>query len=131
MSLNVQNAIYYDLIHPFVDSINSIDIHIISVLYSIMLLFQRGTLANELEHRRAKGFHLEVTEVLRIFSQICEGVKAFHEAKPFPLAHRDLKTANILLDVDSTPVIMDLGKWNVVHNILTSCNPSLSMYVNE
>lgn len=73
-------------------------------------LFQKGTLASELEHRRVKGYHMEVTEVLRIFGQICEGVRAFHEAKPVPLAHRDLKTANILLDVDNSPVIMDLGK---------------------
>lgn len=71
--------------------------------------YPKGTLANELEHRRVKGYHMEVTEVLRIFGQICEGVKAFHEAEPVPLAHRDLKTANILLDVDNTPIIMDLG----------------------
>lgn len=44
--------------------------------------------------------------------QICEGVKAFHEAKPEPLAHRDLKTANIVLGEGMTPVIMDLGKKN-------------------
>ncbi|XP_039307068.1 serine/threonine-protein kinase 16 isoform X2 [Solenopsis invicta] len=43
------------------------------------------------------------------YYQICEGVKAFHESKPEPLAHRDLKTANILLSDDGTPIIMDLG----------------------
>lgn len=48
--------------------------------------------------------------ILSIFLQICEGVKAFHEAKPEPLAHRDLKTANIVLSDDGTPIIMDLGK---------------------
>lgn len=48
-------------------------------------------------------------DILNIFLQICEGVKAFHEAKPEPLAHRDLKTANILLDDGSIPIIMDLG----------------------
>jgi len=37
-------------------------------------------------------------------------VKAFHETKPEPLAHRDLKTANIVLSDDRTPIIMDLGK---------------------
>lgn len=49
-------------------------------------------------------------DILNIFLQICEGVKAFHEAKPNPLAHRDLKTANIVLDDQDMPVIMDLGK---------------------
>jgi len=55
---------------------------------------------------------MDGVDILNMFLQICEGVKAFHEAKPLPLAHRDLKTANILLDSDNTPVIMDLGKTN-------------------
>jgi len=49
-------------------------------------------------------------DILNIFLKICEGVKAFHEAKPEPLAHRDLKTANIVFSDDRTPIIMDLGK---------------------
>nr|CAD7570788.1 unnamed protein product [Timema californicum] len=43
-----------------------------------------------------------------MFLQICEGVKAFHEATPEPLAHRDLKTSNIVIADDRTPIIMDL-----------------------
>uniref|UniRef100_A0A1B6CHR9 non-specific serine/threonine protein kinase n=1 Tax=Clastoptera arizonana TaxID=38151 RepID=A0A1B6CHR9_9HEMI len=71
--------------------------------------YGKGTLANELERRKVKSMHMEVTEVLKIFIEICEGVKAFHEAKPVPLSHRDIKTANILLDVDNSPILMDLG----------------------
>uniref|UniRef100_A0A1B6GUE7 non-specific serine/threonine protein kinase n=2 Tax=Proconiini TaxID=565685 RepID=A0A1B6GUE7_9HEMI len=71
--------------------------------------YAKGTLAGELERRQSRRQHLETTEVLRIFLQVCEAVRAFHEAEPTPLAHRDLKTANILLDVDNSPVIMDLG----------------------
>lgn len=48
-------------------------------------------------------------EIINIFLQICEGVKAFHDSKPDPLAHRDLKTANIVLGDGMMPVIMDLG----------------------
>lgn len=33
----------------------------------------------------------------------------FHEVKPVALAHRDIKPANVLIDVDATPIIMDLG----------------------
>ena len=72
--------------------------------------FQRGTLANELERRARTSDYLSPIEVLNIFLQICEAVKAFHEAKPEPLAHRDLKTANILLGDGMTAVVMDLGK---------------------
>ncbi|XP_063219291.1 serine/threonine-protein kinase 16 isoform X4 [Bacillus rossius redtenbacheri] len=53
--------------------------------------------------------HMPATEILSLFLQICEGVKAFHEAVPEPLAHRDLKTANIALTDDNKPVIIDLG----------------------
>jgi serine/threonine kinase 16 len=52
-------------------------------------------------------------EILSMFLQICEGVKAFHEAKPEPLSHRDLKTANILISGDRSPIIMDLGLYRV------------------
>lgn len=48
-----------------------------------------------------------------MFLQICDGVKAFHDAQPIALAHRDLKPANVLLDVDNTPVIMDLGRFSI------------------
>jgi len=47
-------------------------------------------------------------DVLRLFQQICEGVQYMHSMKP-PLAHRDLKTANILLNDHMKPIIMDLG----------------------
>lgn len=53
-------------------------------------------------------------DILSIFLQICEGVKAFHEAKPEPLAHRDLKTANIVLSDTGVPIIMDLGILNFI-----------------
>lgn len=75
----------------------------------ILPYYHRGTLANELERRAKNKNHMGALDILNIFLQICEGVKAFHEAKPEPLAHRDLKTANILLDDGSTPIIMDLG----------------------
>lgn len=72
-------------------------------------MFQRGTLHHELERRNQLKNPFEHVQVLNMFLKICSGVKAFHQLNP-PMAHRDLKTANILLDVDGTPVIMDLGK---------------------
>lgn len=48
-------------------------------------------------------------EILRMFLQICEAVKCLHEMTPEPLAHRDLKTANILLTQDGNCILMDLG----------------------
>jgi len=65
--------------------------------------------------RRAKNYdYMSFTDILSIFLQICEGVKAFHEAKPEPLAHRDLKTANIVLSDNGIPIIIDLGILNFI-----------------
>ena len=38
---------------------------------------------------------------------------AFHQAKPQPLAHRDLNPQNVLLTQDLMPIIMDLGSVEV------------------
>lgn len=75
----------------------------------VLPYYHKGTLANELERRAKNCDYMNPIDILSIFLQICEGVKAFHENKPEPLAHRDLKTANIVLTDDGTPVIMDLG----------------------
>lgn len=69
--------------------------------------------------RRAKNCdYMNPIDVLSIFLQICEGVKAFHEAKPEPLAHRDLKTANIVLNDVGVPIIMDLGILNFIMDLV-------------
>ncbi|XP_066593652.1 serine/threonine-protein kinase 16 [Prorops nasuta] len=75
----------------------------------VLPYYRNGTLADELEIRAKNNNHMSALNILSIFLQICEGVKAFHEAKPEPLAHRDLKTANILLSDGLVPIIMDLG----------------------
>ncbi|XP_076242348.1 serine/threonine-protein kinase 16 [Calliopsis andreniformis] len=75
----------------------------------VLPYYHRGTLANELEKRAKSNDYMSALDILNIFLQVCEGVKAFHEAKPEPLAHRDLKTANIVLGDGNTPIIMDLG----------------------
>ncbi|CAG0888572.1 unnamed protein product [Darwinula stevensoni] len=71
--------------------------------------YPRGTLLTELEMRGKTKNHLSEEAVLDIFSEICEGVQVMHSAKPEPLAHRDMKPGNILLDQSYHPVIMDLG----------------------
>ncbi|KAJ9577513.1 hypothetical protein L9F63_005886 [Diploptera punctata] len=75
----------------------------------IVLPYYKGEQTVVLYRRSVHKEYMNPVEMLNMFVHICEGVKAFHEAKPEPLAHRDLKTANILLADDRTPVIMDLG----------------------
>ncbi|KAK3932870.1 Serine/threonine-protein kinase 16 [Frankliniella fusca] len=80
-----------------------------SMVLLVLPYYPRGTLLHELERRAASQSYLDPIDILSMFLQICEGIKVFHEAKPEPLAHRDLKTANILLANNNNPIIMDLG----------------------
>lgn len=84
-------------------------INAVSEVYMLLPYYRRGTLQHHLDLKGIRKDHWNEHELLTMFLGICEGVRAFHEATPEPLAHRDLKTANICLEDDMTPVIMDLG----------------------
>lgn len=84
----------------------------------ILPYYRNGTLHDYLTKKAIHNEYLDVRDILRIFLDICEGLKCFHDMKPEPLAHRDLKTANICLTDSMSPVIMDLGKFKKVY---TNC----------
>jgi len=71
-------------------------------------LYSRGSLHDELERRQLANSPLPQATLLSIFSSICSAVKELHHSSP-PLAHRDIKPHNILLDKDLSPVLMDFG----------------------
>lgn len=80
-----------------------------SQVYLLLPYFKNGSLHDHLLHRSHAADHMAETQILHLFLGICEGVKAFHEAQPDPLAHRDLKTANVCLTDSMEPVLVDLG----------------------
>lgn len=67
-------------------------INTISHVHILFPYFKNGSLQDHLNMRAKVNDHMAESQVLQIFVGICEGVKALHEAKPEPLAHRDLKT---------------------------------------
>lgn len=75
----------------------------------VLPYFRRGSLHDQLTVRARNRDYMSEGQILQIFLGICEGVRAFHEAQPDPLAHRDLKTANICLSDSMEPVIIDIG----------------------
>lgn len=85
-------------------------INAISELYMVLPYFKNGTLHDHLEIRSIRKQYMEVDDILRIFNDICEAVKCFHDQSPEPLAHRDLKTANVCLTESMSPILMDLGQ---------------------
>lgn len=81
-----------------------------SELFMVLPYFRNGTLFDLLMKKAVHNEYLDVREILRMFLDVCEGLKCFHDMTPEPLAHRDLKTANICLTESLSPVIMDLGQ---------------------
>ncbi|KAI4454530.1 serine/threonine-protein kinase 16 [Holotrichia oblita] len=116
--LALQEIEYYKkLKHPnIIELIDStfkgsadIVVNITSEVYMVLPYYNRGTLHDYLGLKSLSKDYMSTKEILRIFLGICDGVKYLHNFKPEPLAHRDLKTSNVCLSDDMTPVIMDLG----------------------
>jgi len=80
-----------------------------SEAFLVLPYFKRGTLHDYLSLRSLSKNYLDVREVLRLFIDICQAVKYMHDFTPEPIAHRDLKTANVCLSENMEPILMDLG----------------------
>lgn len=63
-----------------------------SQVYIVLPYYKNGSLQDYLNVRAKTKDHMPEDHALQMFLGICEGVKAFHEVQPNPLAHRDLKT---------------------------------------
>jgi len=74
----------------------------------VLPYYPRGALHTELERRAKTDNHIQENVIIDLFSSICSAVKELHTCDP-PLAHRDIKPHNVLLEKDFTPVLMDLG----------------------
>jgi len=82
-------------------------------------LYTRGSLHQELERRQLTNSPLPEARILSIFSSICSAVRELHSSSP-PLAHRDIKPHNILLDKSLTPVLMDFGSTTSARITITN-----------
>lgn len=101
---NVVELIDYEL-----DGMADMVLNTTSQVNIVMPYYRRGSLFDELVVRSKSRDYMSESQILNIFLNVCEGVKAFHEAEPEPLAHRDLKTANICLSDSMEPIIIDIG----------------------
>lgn len=104
----------------------SADIVVNTTSEALILLpyYQNGTLHDYLGLRALRKQYLDAKTILRIFSGICDAIEYLHNFKPEPIAHRDLKTSNVCLTDDLSPVLMDLGSY-----WLLSCSESICIVV--
>jgi len=84
-------------------------------VYMLLPFYRRGTLQALIDENNERGIKFLETEMLEISLGIAQGLLAMHNFAPegssevCPLAHRDVKPANILLGSDNTPILMDFG----------------------
>ncbi|KAJ3107322.1 Serine/threonine-protein kinase 16 [Phlyctochytrium bullatum] len=74
----------------------------------LLLPFYGGGTVQDLIDRTGASSSVELKTILQIGIDVAKGLQAFHVRSP-PLAFRDLKPANILLDESGRAVLMDLG----------------------
>eukprot|EP00052_Salpingoeca_macrocollata_P019299 m.159943 g.159943 ORF g.159943 m.159943 type:complete len:307 (-) comp20923_c2_seq7:29-949(-) len=72
-------------------------------------LYTGGTLHDLVRRHAARGERFGEHELLRIFKGVCMAVLQLHSCRqPYPLAHRDIKTMNVMMHQDQ-PVLIDFG----------------------
>lgn len=109
ISRQVRHKNVIELIDFQLDGMADLVLNTTSRVDILLPYLRRGSLFDNLMVRAKTRSHFSETQVLHMFMGVCEGLQAFHEAKPEPLAHRDLKTANICLDDGNEPIIIDVG----------------------
>eukprot|EP00474_Spongospora_subterranea_P010155 CRZ10613.1 hypothetical protein [Spongospora subterranea] len=72
-------------------------------------LHSKGSLLSDLAHRKTACQWYTERELLRVFLAICQGVSYLHYELQPPVAHRDIKPGNVLLDDKVGAVLTDFG----------------------
>ncbi|KAI8818899.1 kinase-like domain-containing protein [Fimicolochytrium jonesii] len=98
-----------------------------AVVEGLLLLpfYERGTV-QDLIDQTPTDQAIALQRILQITMDVCSGLSAFHTHNP-PLAFRDLKPANILINTDGRAVLMDLGSVAVARVTLTSRKEAIAL----
>ncbi|XP_043213171.1 AP2-associated protein kinase 1-like, partial [Amphibalanus amphitrite] len=100
-------------------------------VFEVLLLmpYHRAHVLQMMNDRLQTGF--TETEVLRIFSDVCEAVSRLHHCQT-PIIHRDLKVENVLMSEDGKFVLCDFGSATAkVLNPATSGVPAVEEEIKK
>ncbi len=77
--------------------------------YMVMEYLQGGSLEKLIYQCKAGKKILKLGEKISLLLNVSKGMQFLHTLKPSPIIHRDLKSANILLDGRSNCKVCDFG----------------------
>ncbi|MED6218828.1 hypothetical protein PIB30_030145 [Stylosanthes scabra] len=86
----------------------------------VLPLMPNGSLERHLYPSHGLSQRLDVVQLVRICSDVAEGMSYLHHYSPVKIAHCDLKPSNILLDEDMTALVTDFGIAKLVKGDDTS-----------
>jgi serine/threonine protein kinase len=75
-------------------------------VYMVMAYESGHSLQEHIARLNARGSKMSEAVIRQIFSGVCSGLREVHANK---LLHLDLKPANIYLNTDGTPILLDFG----------------------
>lgn len=82
----------------------------------VLPLMPNGSLENHLYPSHGLSHGLDLVQLVRICSDVAEGLAYLHHNSPVKVVHCDLKPSNILLDHDMTALVTDFGIAKLVKN---------------
>ncbi|KAK7327775.1 hypothetical protein VNO77_21866 [Canavalia gladiata] len=95
----------------------------------VLPLMPNGSLEKHLYPSHGSSQRLDMVQLVRICSDVAEGMAYLHHYSPVRVVHCDLKPSNILLDDDFTALVTDFGIARLVkcdENMPTSDSSSFS-----
>ncbi|CAH3149019.1 unnamed protein product [Porites evermanni] len=115
--------------HPSVLALHDVDVVSKGTFKEARMLvtyYKDGTVQDLIERTAREGGHIPELDILHMFKSLCDAILAFHSLDP-PLAHRDIKPHNLLIDADNSVVLMDLGSVSQARCTITSRREALAL----
>lgn len=93
----------------------------------VLPYYKNGSLQDEIERLAQTRGYIKERRIYQIFRGVCRALHVMHNYPTGPLAHRDVKPGNIMLNDDGGAVLMDFGSVMEGPCKISSRNQALAM----